>query len=111
MILQYWLVKNSNPVIKWSIVGLLIVSLIFLIVMSILIKDLKYPSSHPYLFTLETLLISFAMGLIVILMSYGRNSKISIQTLLEFTLMTLKFGVFHILLQFSGFYSYAIVAK
>ena len=110
MLLQSWLIQTSNSVIKWTIIALLIISLIYLIVMSVLKRDLKYPSAHPFLFTLETLLVSFAMGLIVVLMSYGRG-QLSIKTLLEFGLMTVKFGVFHILLQFSGFYSYALVAE
>ena len=107
MLLQSWLIQTSNIIIKWTIIALLIISGIYLIVMSILKRDLKYPIAHPWLFTLETLLVSFTMGLIVVLMSYGRG-EFSVKTLLEFVLMTLKFGVFHILLQFSGFYSYAL---
>lgn len=107
MLLQSWLMQTSNSIIKWTIITLLIISAIYLIIMSILKKDLKYPIAHPWLFTLETLLVSFTMGLIVVLMSYGRG-EFSVKTLLEFVLMTLKFGVFHILLQFSGFYSYAL---
>ena len=108
--IQMWLIQKSNYIIKWTIIALLIISAIYLILMSVLKRDLKYPSAHPYLFTLETLLVSFTMGLIVVLMSYGRG-EFSIKTLLEFVLMTVKFGVFHILLQFSGFYSYALIYK
>ena len=110
MLLQSWLIQTSNTIIKWTIIALLIISAIYLIVMSVLKRDLKYPKEHPYLFTLETLLISFTMGLIVVLMSYGRG-EFSTKTFLEFVLMTLKFGIFHILLQFSGFYSYALIGS
>ena len=101
-----YLVKNSNTIIKWGLIIILTTSLIYLIILSIINKNLKYPREHPYLFTIETLLTAFGMGSIVFLMSYGRDSNISKMTIVEYIAMSIKFGLFHILLQFSGFYSY-----
>ena len=105
-----FLVSSSNDIIKWSIIGIVIVSVIYLVYLSIIVRDLKYPKEHPFLFTLETLLFSLGTASIIFLMSYGRGA-LNIMTLVEFLIVALKFGVLHILLQFSGFYSYAFGYK
>ena len=100
-----FIVANSNNIIKWSIIGMIIIAFSYLVFLSIIIKDIAYPMAHPYLFTLETLLMSVGTGAIIFLMAYGRN-KISSSTFLEFGIMVLKFGLLNILLQFSGFYTF-----
>ena len=44
----------SNKTITWAIIIFLLISIIYLVIMSIIVKDLKYPREHPFLFTLET---------------------------------------------------------
>jgi hypothetical protein len=100
-----FLITKSNDIIKWTVIALAIIATVYLIYLSILIKDLKYPKAHPYLFTLETLLFSLGTASIIFLMSYGRGT-LNIFTVVEFLVVALKFGLVHILLQFSGFYSY-----
>lgn len=100
------LLEKSNDIINYTILGLIIVALIYLTVISIFKADLKYPNNNPWLFTLETLLFSIGCGAIVFLMAYGRD-KIKFITFIQFILVSLKFGLLHILLQFSGYYSYA----
>ena len=107
---DYWLFSKSNAIIQWSIIIIVLVSVLYLIALSIIVQDLRYPKEHPYLFTLETLLFSIGCGAIVFLMAYGRND-LSLSTVLEFFVISLKFGVLSILLQFSGFYSYAFNYK
>ena len=102
---KFFFVSHSNEIIKWSMIGLILVAFIYLLILSLIIRDIKYPKDHPYLFTLETLLFSFGAAGAVFIMAHGRD-KISIKTLWEFLALSLKFGVFHILLQFSGFYDY-----
>lgn len=104
-----WFIKNSNAVIQWTTIILALIYLFILVSYSILIKDLIYPRAHPYLFILETLLFSFGCASVLFLMAYGRNT-ITINTLYEFILISIKFGVLHILFQFSGFYTYFINA-
>jgi len=100
-----WFVSNSNSIIKWSIIVLIIISFAYLTFLSLIIRDFKYPTDHPYLFTLETLLFSIGTGAIIFIMAYGRG-VLSKMTIVEFSIVALKFGILHILLQFSGFYSY-----
>ena len=100
-----FLVANSNNIIKWGLIGIIVVAFAYLIFLSIIIQDIAYPKAHPYLFTIETLLTAFGTGSIIFIMAYGRN-KISSSTFLEFGIMVLKFGLLNILLQFSGFYTY-----
>jgi len=105
-----WIFTNSNSFIEYAIVSIVILSLIYLTILSVMNKDVAYPSAHPYYFTLETLLFSIGTGVIVFLMAYGRNN-LGISTLYQFIILTLKFGLLHILLQFSGFYSYVFNYK
>jgi len=97
--------KLTNTITKWGTITLLILGSIYLIVLSILVQDLKYPKLHPYLFSLETLLIGIGTGSIIFLMAYGRGD-LNVMTVVEFFIIAIKFGLLHILFQFSGFYSY-----
>jgi hypothetical protein len=110
MSLKDLLVANTNSVIKYGIFAVLGISLIYLIIASIFVRDLTYPKERPYLFTTETLLFSFGFGTIYFLMAYGRG-KLSLMSLVEYLIISLKFGIMHILLQFSGFYTYAFSLK
>jgi len=100
------LVNITNSITKWGAIALVVLCVIYLVILSILVKDIKYPQQHPLLFTLETLLFSLGTGSIIFLMAYGRGD-LSAMTSVEFLVVAIKFGVLHILLQFSGFYSYA----
>ena len=100
-----FIVANSNSIIKWCIIAIIVLAFSYLIFLSVIIKDITYPKAHPYLFTLETLLSAVVTSSIIFLMAYGRN-KITSSTFLEFGIMVLKFGLLNILLQFSGFYTF-----
>ena len=107
---DYWLFKQSNMIIQWSIIIIVLISISYLVALSIIVQDVKYPKEHPYLFTLETLLFSLGCGAIVFLMAYGRDD-LGLSTVFEFIIIAIKFGLLSILLQFSGFYSYAFAYK
>jgi uncharacterized SAM-binding protein YcdF (DUF218 family) len=107
---DYWLFSKSNTIIQWGIIIIVLISVIYLVALSVIVQDLKYPRENPYLFILETLLFSIGCGSIVFLMAYGRND-LGLSTVLEFIIISLKFGILSILLQFSGFYSYAFGYK
>lgn len=104
---ESWLVKNANQIIGWLIIISAVIFSIFLVFLSIIFRDIKYPNEHPWLFTLETLLFSIGCALITFLMAWGRTKTISKTTIIQFIVVALKFGLLHILLQFSGFYTYA----
>ena len=105
-----YIVKNSNDVLKWGTVIVLLIVFIYLIGLSIINQDLKYPREHPLLFTLETLLFSLGSAVVVFLMAYGRDD-LTLMTVVQYFAVAAKFGLLHILFQFSGFYSYAFAYK
>ena len=107
---DFWLFSKSNNIIAYSIVIFLVIAIVYLTILSIIVKDIKYPRAHPWLFTIETLLFSVGAAAIIFLMAYGRND-LSLVTIVEFLVVALKFGLLHILLQFSGFYSYGFNYK
>jgi hypothetical protein len=72
---------------------------------SVLIRDLQYPITKPWEFTIETLVMSFIPSLIIFLMTSFRGHEITNQTWLEYIGLCIKFGLLHILFQFSGVYS------
>ena len=107
---DYWLFSMSNDIIKWGTIAFLALAGIYLISLSVVNQDLKYPREHPWLFTAETLLFSFCASVVVFLMAYGRDD-LTLITILEYFVLVVKFGLLHILLQFSGFYSYVFAYR
>jgi hypothetical protein len=86
-------------------------AVVFLSVVSFLIKDLEYPQRSPLYFTIETLMMALSSSTIIFLMTYFRGYSFTISTFEEFFLLFAKFGILHILLQFSGFYSFVFPPK
>ena len=72
---------------------------------SVLVRDLKYPRADPIKFTIETLLMGTLCASIIFVMTVFRGYTIDSSTWIEFTALFVKFGLLHILLQFSGVYS------
>lgn len=96
---------NSTDFIFDGVIFIVILSFIVLTTFSIMIRDLAFPSSSPGNFTIETLLMGFLPASVFLIMPLLRGYKYTSHTALEFFILVLKFGVLHILLQFSGFYS------
>jgi hypothetical protein len=55
--------------------------------------------------------MAFLPSLIIFAMTLLRGYKITGETFEEFGLLVVKFGILHVLLQFSGFYSYVFPPK
>ena len=102
-----FLVSNSNNIIFYGIIIIIVIAVIYLSILSFINRDFDYPINHPFLFTLETLLMSVGIGSIVFFMAWGRNA-INYDTFIQFVVVVLKFGILHILFQFSGIYSYIL---
>jgi hypothetical protein len=105
-----FLVSNSNNIIFYGIIVIIVIAVIYLLILSFIIRDFDYPINHPFLFTLETLLMSVGISSIVFFMAWGRNA-INYDTFMQFLVVVLKFGILHILFQFSGIYSYILGAS
>jgi hypothetical protein len=76
------------------------------LIISIIVKDLDYPVKNPWKFTVETLLMALLPSLALLAIIYMRTNKINSKDMIDFGILTAKFGVFHILLQFTGYYTY-----
>lgn len=96
---------SSYDLIFNSVIFILVAGMLVLATVSAVVKDIAYPISRPINFTIETLLMAFLPSLVFLLMPYLRGYEYTSETALEFIVLTVKFGVLHLLLQFSGFYS------
>jgi hypothetical protein len=76
-----------------------------LAVSSTFVRDLSYPSNSPIKFTIETLLMATLCSSIIFVMTILRGYTITYASVLEFLALFVKFGLLHILFQFSGVYS------
>jgi len=97
---------SSTKLITDAIILLVGTSFLFLSTVSFIVKDLNYPQKSPLYFTIETLMMSLFSALTIFVMTIFRGYQITSETFLEFSVLAMKFGILHILLQFSGFYSY-----
>lgn len=95
----------SSEFITTMIVWILAAGVIGLAGISAVVKDIAYPVAKPLEFTTETILFSFLPASVFLLMSYFRGYPIDGDKIMEFMLLAVKFGLLHILMQFSGFYS------
>lgn len=102
---RMFLGMNSHDMVFYLIIIVLIPTFIVLTTLSVMIRDLAYPISMPVNFTIETLLMAFLPSFVFLLMPYLRGYNYTSHTMVEFLVLVIKFGVLHILLQFSGFYS------
>jgi hypothetical protein len=96
---------QSTTWITDAIVLILAASFVLLSAVSVITRDLTYPINKPLNFTLETLLMAFLPSVVLFAMTVLRGYKINSSSYEEFTVLLVKFGLLHILLQFSGFYS------
>lgn len=102
---------QSTNLITDTIVFIVGATIIFLSVVASVVKDLSYPQKSPVSFTLETMAMATFSSLTIFLMTILRGYTISTSTIEEFLVLFAKFGILHILLQFSGFYSYIFPPK
>jgi len=96
---------NVISLLTYAIMFALAATVVVLSGYSILIRDLQFPTTNPIGFTIETLTMAFIPSLVIFVMAALRGHKIDFQVWLEFGGLIIKFGLLHILLQFSGFYS------
>jgi hypothetical protein len=106
---QFTIGGFSTGVLLTNIVlAVIIGAIVFFGYVSIIVQDTVFPRAHPWLFLIETLVVGFVPASVIYVMQDFRddgNFNIS-QLNLEFLLLGAKFGIFHMLFQFSGLYSY-----
>ncbi len=83
----------------------LIGGFIYLLVLSIIVKDFKFIYENPLLFFVETIFMMILPAIPLLFFYVSR--KISWNKAMIYAgSLALKFGAFHIVFQLSGFYSY-----
>ena len=96
---------STYDLIFGGIIFIVVASFVFLATISGIVRDLKYPTTKPLNFVIETLLMAILPAIVFVIMTPLRGYKITGQTIEEFMVLVAKFGLLHILLQFSGFYT------
>ena len=91
--------------IQAMLIVVIAVGVAVLIGLSVAIRDVKIIKERPFLFAIETLLISILPAVPLLFFAVSRGIPMA-KALAWFYGLAFKFAVFHILLQISGFYSY-----
>ena len=97
---------NSGDLITDGIFLILAASVVFLATVAGLVRDVYYPMNRPWAFTAEVFLMAIPPALTFLVMVALRGYALTTADVWEkFAILILKFGLLHVLLQFSGFYS------
>jgi hypothetical protein len=96
---------SSNLVIVDVLVVALVGAVIFLGYVAAIVQDTIFPTKHPWLFMTETAVVSFVPASVIYIMSDFRGAS-GTDLNMNFLLLAAKFGIFHLLFQFSGVYTY-----
>ena len=98
---------NINTLMKNLLLFSVILAVVIFSGLSYLVKDLDYPRANPLYFTLETLFAAFIPASIYYAIMFLRGIPATFTRNMEYLILSAKFGLLHILFQFSGFYTYA----
>lgn len=86
-------------------VVLLVIAFIYLLVLSIIVRDYKIIVERPFLFTLELIFMTVLPAIPILFFKISRNIPMK-----DAIIWTVNFawqaGAFHVVLQLSGIYSY-----
>lgn len=97
-----------NVILVNVIVAFLVGAVLFLGYIATIVRDAAFPIKHPGLFAIETAVVAFVPASVIYIMydvrTKGKFNFSNINS--NFLLLAAKFGVFHLLFQFSGIYSY-----
>lgn len=96
---------SSYDLIFDGIVFMLSAGGLFLMILSCIIRDSAYPMNTSINFLLETFLMAVLPSIGFLAMAGLRGYRLDSEVAMEFGVLLAKFGILHILLQFSGFYS------
>jgi hypothetical protein len=96
---------ESDLLIKMILLFTITAGIAGLAGMSMMVRDVDYPKQHLSSFILETFVASVFPAFLLLVMTYLRGQTFTGYTFLDFLLLAAKFGILHVLLQFSGVYS------
>ena len=90
---------------SYSLMIYLLLSLFFLTIASIIVQDVEYPKKNPLRFLLELVIMSIAATFPYTYIHWLRNGGSHKNYVFSHSILVMKFAIFHVLLQFSGFYT------
>jgi hypothetical protein len=96
---------NSAQLLNYIIIFLGTIFVVIAAVFSVMIEDTKYPNEHPLNFTAETAAMALFPSLMIFILFYFRNKPITHAVYVDYVLLCVKFGLAHLLFQFSGIYT------
>jgi len=96
--------KASYSILSTLIIAGLVIGFLILIILSLIVRDTKFISENRGKFMTELFLMSVLASLPVFYIGYSRNLSMT-STVKDFLLLVCKFGLAHICLQLSGFYT------
>jgi len=104
---------STGEIISGALILGIVLAIVFLAYVSFVVRDTAFPTSHPVAFVIETLIVAFVpASTIYVITDFRDNGKLDLSSLnKEFLLLATKFGIFHLLFQFSGAYTYMIGTK
>lgn len=106
---QFTIGGFSTGLILTNIVLIAIVgAVVFFAYVSMVVRDIAFPSNHPWLFIIETLVVGLVpASVIYVITDFRDDGTFNLSGLnKDFLLLASKFMIFHLLFQFSGVYSY-----
>ena len=96
---------SSTALLQYIVILIMTFSVIVASAFSILIRDLAYPVANPIRFTVETFLMALLPSTLIFILPLMRQKAVTELTWIEYGAMAVKFGLVHILFQFSGIYT------
>jgi len=90
--------------IYWGTIAVVVGSIIVLSITAFIVRDLKFIQENFWVFFVETLIIGFLMGAIILVMGYLRDLPYETQKVV-FVTLAIKIMILHVLFQISGVYS------
>jgi hypothetical protein len=90
---------------KLTTIVLIIIAAVFLFVLSIIIRDYRIIVEHPFIFTIELLFMMILPAIPLLFFKVSRGLSLK-DAIIWATSLAGKFGIFHVLFQFSGVYTY-----
>jgi hypothetical protein len=83
-------------------------AIVFFGYVSVVVQDTTFPTQHPWLFLIETLVVGFVPASVLYVISdFRSDGKLDLSDMnWDFFFLAGKFAIFHLLFQFSGIYTY-----
>jgi hypothetical protein len=96
---------NTATLLNYVIVFIITFSFVIGTTFAMLIQDVKYVKEHPSSFTMETLTMGLFPALMIFILMFFRHQPITLGSYSQYLLLSMKFGLAHLLFQFSGIYT------